>query len=177
MNRAVPTKLKRLRGTARKDRVPENEPEPDADEKLLMEPPDEISDKAKKHWRKIARELYDAGLLTNLDRDALMMYCQSYAEWVEATEMIRKYGPVIMINERTIERVNKKTGERTIEKAGGQPAQNPAWLIKDRCEKTMKAILKEFGMSPSSRATINAEPRKKPTNKNRFARFGKQKSA
>src|SRR3954470_22329956 len=77
----MPTNLKVLRGTFRKDRVHSAEPQPEA---AMPTCPSFLSKEAKKEWRRLSGELYILGLLTRLDRAALAGYCAAYARWAEA---------------------------------------------------------------------------------------------
>ena len=132
----LPTHLKVLKGTAQPCRTQKNEPTPKAD-KVKM--PFGLSGDAKKHWRVVSKQLIDAGVLTNLDVFALQMYCEAFARWAHANAQIQKYGPVV------------KT-------PNGFPAQSPYLQIANKAFDQMKGMLTEFGMTPSSRTRINAEP-------------------
>jgi len=95
-----------------------------------------LSPIAKKEWRRIARELYNLGLLTVLDRAALEGLCQCYARWREAEDkaLIAIY----------------KTNS-------GYVGQNPYINIAIKYAKEMRSFLVEFGMTPSSRARVNID--------------------
>ncbi|MFO7905810.1 MAG: phage terminase small subunit P27 family [Pirellulaceae bacterium] len=95
-----------------------------------------LSDKGKAHWKKVSADLKDAGILTNIDVHALAMYCESYARWADANEKIQQYGPVV------------KT-------PNGFPAQSPYIQIANKAFDQMRAMLTEFGMTPSSRTKIS----------------------
>jgi phage terminase small subunit len=47
----------------------------------LPMPPEHLMDEAKVEWGRVAHDLYEAGLLTKIDRAALAGYCQIYARW------------------------------------------------------------------------------------------------
>lgn len=84
-----PTHLKLVTGTARRDRMPKNEPMPD----LALPPvPPELCDDAKLEWGRVSIELYKLGLLTSIDRSALAAYCAAWGRFVRAERMLRTLG-------------------------------------------------------------------------------------
>ena len=82
-----PTQLKILQGTFRKDREPENEPEPEKIEEEIN-PPSHLSWMAKKKWKELVPELIELGLLTNIDLGALEICREAYAMAIEAKKAI-----------------------------------------------------------------------------------------
>ncbi|GAH65364.1 unnamed protein product, partial [marine sediment metagenome] len=87
---------------------------------------------AKKQWRKIAKELFNLGLLTNIDLSTLEAYCQCYARWRNAEEKSKV--TVFKENEKVI--------------------QNPYISIALRYLKEMRHFITEFGMSPAARTRV-----------------------
>lgn len=133
----TPTNLKILRGNPGKRALPKNEPTPEV---ACPPPPDILSPVAKKHWKVIARQLFDANIMTNLDIDALTIYCEAYSRWVQAGEAIQKEGVII----------KQKSHDGSVEYLKA----NPYMQIQQKSFDQMKAILTEFGMSPSSRTRV-----------------------
>jgi P27 family predicted phage terminase small subunit len=86
----------------------------------------------------MARKLYDLGLLTEIDRTALALYCQAWARWVEAEEEVRKLGAIV-------------------KSPSGYPIQNPYLAVANRAMRDLRAMLTEFGMTPSSRSRVSVE--------------------
>ena len=108
-----------------------------------MQAPRELSAAAKREWRRVARDLYEAGLLTVVDRAVLAAYCQAWANWIKAETAAEREGDVVITS-------------------NGNPIQNP-WrsIANKQWELTVKAAV-EFGMTPSSRSRIRVEkPEKK----------------
>jgi len=103
--------------------------------------PAELSDEAKKEWRRLTKELAAAGLVTRLDREALALLCAAYARWAEAEAAIRKYGLVI-------------------KSPSGFPMQSPYLAIANKALDQVRLLLAEFGMSPSSRTRVHMVPQK-----------------
>ena len=133
----VPTALHILRGNpSKKDLSATNEP---VLKGAAPTAPRYLSKEAKKHLRQIAKQLVECKVMTKLDGDALSTYCVAWARWVEANDHLKI--------------------ESTIIKApGGYMMQNPWLSISNQAFNQMKALLVEFGMTPSSRTKVQAIP-------------------
>lgn len=129
----LPTKLKILKGTAQQCRINKKEPKPKSDRVKM---PSGLSLEAKKCWRSVSKELSAAGVLTNMDVHALSLYCEAYARWIDANRQIEKYGTVIKA-------------------PSGYPVQSPYLAISNKAFDQMRAMLVEFGMTPSSRTKVS----------------------
>ena len=127
-----PTALTILKGNPSKRPLPENEPKPKVG---TPRAPKHLSDVAKKHWRKVVHELAAAKIMTCLDTDALSLYCEAYARWIDANEHLQKYGTVV-------------------KSPKGFPMQSPYLSISNKAFEQMKAMLNEFGMTPASRTKV-----------------------
>ena len=112
-------------------------------------PPKTLSEEARKHWLKISKELEACGVLTLVDKDALAIYCELYAQWIDAGEMVRKKGMVIA-DPRYADRETKKG------KAMVVPVLSPYFKASLKLSEQMKQMLCEFGMTPSSRSRIQS---------------------
>lgn len=125
-----------------------NEVQPRADN---IERPDFLKHNkiAQRAWRRLVDELTELGLLTNVDTDALAVYCDAYSKYIEATENIKREGV-------TIEYTNKAGHTNTIE--------NPNVNVAKKYYKIMKDMMAEFGLTPAARAklAIPKEERKEP---------------
>jgi P27 family predicted phage terminase small subunit len=130
-----PTALKLVEGTYREDRVAKNEPRPKV---AIPKPPKHMSALALEEWNRIVEELRDNGLMTNLDRAALVTYCEMWANYVTASEKV------------------KKTGGMVIQTTGGNFMDNPYFSAQKRSAELMHKFLIEFGMTPASRTRISA---------------------
>lgn len=129
----VPTALKLIRGTDQPSRVNKDEPKPKAD-KIKM--PKGMSKLAQQHWDLVCCQLKDAGIITNLDVTALMLYCESFSLWRDATDKITTHGAVVK-------------GRMDF------PVRSPYLIVAQKAFDQMKTMLTEFGMTPSSRAKIS----------------------
>jgi phage terminase small subunit len=68
----MPSSLRMLKGNPGRRPMTKTEP---AVPPGIPEPPEFLTDVALQEWRRVAPELAAAGLLTELDRAALSMYC------------------------------------------------------------------------------------------------------
>jgi len=132
--RPTPTRLKIIKGTDQPCRIRKDEPKP-ADDNIQM--PDDMSAGAIKQWDKVSKQLKEARIITNIDVDALSMYCEAYATWIDANKAIQKHGVVVK---------NKS----------GFPVQSPYFLVANKAFDQMRAMLTEFGMTPSSRTRVSS---------------------
>lgn len=132
----IPTKLKQLKGTARKSRINKHEPKPEA---VVPLAPNHLSILAIAEWDRVTGELYSLGLLSQIDRASLAAYCQAYGRWVQAEKELNEQG-------------------LTITTSNGNVIQNPLVGTANRAMELMHKFLTEFGMSPSSRARVSATP-------------------
>lgn len=130
-----PTALKVLAGNPGKRAINHAEPTPRV---VMPKPPEHLSDAEKEKWKSTVRELYPLGLVTNIDKDHLAMYCTIYVRWVKAERMVRDKGEII------------KT-------AAGNIIQNPYLSIANRALDQLNKLGAEFGMTPSSRSRVKAD--------------------
>ena len=91
---------------------------------------------AKRMWAALLPELQRLGLMTVLDGNALAAYCQAYAEFKLATETLKREG-------------------RVFETGNGYKVAHPAVAQQTRAFQTMERFGNHFGLSPSSRASLN----------------------
>ena len=138
-----PTNLKVIENTDRRDRTTRDEPKPKS---ARPSPPRHLSDEAKAEWRRVCGELYNLGLLTNVDRAALAIYCQAYGRWEQAETAIAKMA-------------EKDPAMRglVIKTSNGNAIQNPLIGTANKAMADMMRYASEFGMTPSARSRISAE--------------------
>lgn len=85
-------------------------------------------------------ELARLGLLTKVDRTALAAYCQAYARWREAEEILQEKGLTMEIETKS---------------GGIYEQQRPEVAIAHKCMKEIKDFCAEFGLSPSARSRMS----------------------
>ena len=133
-----PSALKLLRGLPGKRKLSLDEPQP----ALLSgaQPPEWLDEEAKVEWQRLAPILERLGVFTETDTTALTAYCEAWATWKAATQKIRQFGMVIK------------------GKDGDLPIVSPYVKIAEKSFLQVKAMLIEFGMTPSSRARVQKQP-------------------
>lgn len=131
-----PTAVKMLEGNPGKRHLNPFEPVP-VQRSKAPECPDWLEEEAKNEWNRLADNLADLGLLTEMDIQAFASYCQAYARWREAEEFITQHGSIV------------KTGS-------GSWQQVPQVSIAHQNQKIMMQAAAEFGLTPSSRSRIIA---------------------
>lgn len=129
-----PTALKILKGNPGKRPLNTDEP---VVESSIPNPPAELSTAALAEWDRISVELFNAGLLSNIDLAGLAAYCSIYARWIEAEKHIQTTGMIIA-------------------SPNGYPLVSPYLSIVNKCLQQMRGYLQEFGLSPSSRSRIKS---------------------
>lgn len=138
-----PTLLKLIEGNRGKRRINRSEARPRLE---MPSVPSHLSREAKLEWGRVCRALYDAGLLSRLDRAILAAYCTSYARWIEAERIVAEAGSLI------------------VQTANGFNVQHPAIGISRRAAADMAKYAGELGMTPSSRSRVTAVPPPVPPN-------------
>jgi P27 family predicted phage terminase small subunit len=103
--------------------------------------PSWLKGEGKKEWERIAGELEELGLLTNIDIGSLAICCDAYGKYVVATRQIKN-------KELLLEHVNA-AGKRNM-------VANPIINIAVKYADLYKKYMTEFGLSPSARARLLA---------------------
>lgn len=108
----------------------------------IPECPEHLSERAKQEWQRIAPELEKLGLISNIDRTALAIYCHAYARWVDAEEKLKALGDRGLID--TTPSGYKQIG---------------VWYqISKSAVEQMHKSMGDFGMTPSSRTRVTPSP-------------------
>ena len=130
----TPTAIKELEGNPGTRALNDKEPKP---VKKAPACPKWLEDEAKKEWRRLAKQMEQLGILTQVDMAAFAGYCQAYARWKEAEEFITQHGSIV------------KT-------PSGYWQQVPQVSIAQTYLKIMNKFAEQFGLTPSSRSRIIA---------------------
>lgn len=86
-----PTALKILEGNPGKRPLNDKEPKPDSKAPRC---PSWLEEEAKREWKRMSKTLETIGVLTKIDKAAFAGYCQAYATWKEAEEVLSKHGTI-----------------------------------------------------------------------------------
>lgn len=121
--------------------------------KNKVKPPAWLDDVAKKEFKRLAKELLEIDLVTNIDVDMLAAYCDAYSQYIECTKIIKQEGLMV---------------EYTNKAAETNKVPHPLLTKKRQLFDQMKAIALEFGFTPSARAKLalpKEEPKEDPIQK------------
>tara|TARA_R110002020_G_scaffold273792_1_gene488952 strand:+ start:24 stop:473 length:450 start_codon:yes stop_codon:yes gene_type:complete len=130
-----PTALKLIHGSRDRHKN-KNEPKPTG----LAEMPEWLNPAAVSCWELLAPELEAIGLLTNVDANAMAIYCTAYAEMVEAEAELLQGGKT-QVTKDGFKRVSP-------------------WLnIRNEAQKRMQQIGAQFGLTPATRTKIEVMPK------------------
>ncbi|WP_026486816.1 phage terminase small subunit P27 family [Caldanaerobius polysaccharolyticus] len=120
-----------------------------------IKPPKWLNKTAKKEFNRIVKEMAETGLLTNIDVDALAIYCDALSQYIECCKIIEREGLMV---------------EYTNKAAETNKVPHPLLSKKKQLFEQMKAIASEFGFTPSARAKI-AIPKQEEKEETKFDRL------
>lgn len=149
-----PTKLKVLEGNPGKRKLNSNEPQP---QRGKLPCPTHLPDEAKKVWKRVVPELDRLGLLTIVDKELLIIYCQSYADWFKATEWIKEHGDVFAVKD-------EKGKVKYVQ-------QMPQVAIASKAAERVHKIAQQFGLTPAARASLSVESSGKQVSQEAVRKF------
>jgi P27 family predicted phage terminase small subunit len=128
-----PTALTLLTGNAGKRPLPKNEPKPEV---VAPDPPATLSAAGKTIWNEIVTPLAALRVMTVMDVMALEMLCETEVRYRIAVKKIRTASKLVSISPNGFQ-------------------QQSAWLtVANKAFEQKLKILTEFGMTPSSRTSI-----------------------
>ena len=129
-----PTHLKLLQGNPGNRPLPVKEPQP---ARASPDPPPDLVGEALAEWNRVVPELARLGLVSVLDRAALVVYCQAWEAYNIARQAFAEYGPLV-------------PGRRE-----GELIKNPAaQVMRDQAD-LMSRFGSKFGLTPSDRARLS----------------------
>ena len=129
-----------------------NEPEPEI-YKDLPRMPAELNADGKRFYKKMGKRLMTMQLLSPLDLEYFVLMCEEYEDY----RMARKFC--------------KEQNQQLIKTSFGNIIQNPAIGLRNKTRSELKKTFQQFGLSPSSRASISIE--KPKTDDDQFAELEK----
>ena len=116
----------------------------------IPEPPNYLDDAALAHWQEITAQIAEAGVLSKLDRDALIIYITTWSRWHRAEAELAKTG--------------KKQGVIIVAR-NGYMQPNPWYKIAKDCLRVMTTYIDKFGLSPRARDRLTFPEAKKASSK------------
>ena len=147
-----PDALKKLHGTARKDRTVESS----ATATGMPTRAIGLSSQAGRVWESLAPKLHGLGLLAEIDQSTFACYCQAYADWLEVTRVLNKRGIANWYTET-------ESGYRQV---------IPEVAVRDKAYQVMQRLGMRFGLDPSSRSGIATDGRQKIATETEAFLFG-----
>lgn len=136
--RPAPQELKKQRGTARKDRAPENPVIVDK-AKPVKATPSFLKAKGKMMYERAVGHLHIMGLLSSVDDTSLELLAMAYQEWYSAELMLQREG-------RIYETVSSN-GAKLLKPHPAAAQSSDAW-------RRIRMMLIEFGLTPASRSKM-----------------------
>ena len=158
-----PTQLKVLSGTDQPCRINPNEAKSKPVDKVPSAPK-WLSSLGKKIYKDTTRQLMASKVLTPVDLQMLITYCQEYANYIEIMMMFQPDKNGNVQQERVI---------LTKTKQGTMHQVNPLIKIAQASLDKAKSIGVEYGLTPSSRSRVNQV---KEDEQDEFTRFLKQRA-
>ncbi len=140
-----PSALKQLTGNPGKRKLNEHEPAFSGAPKC----PAWLSKVAKQEWRRIVGELTALDMLRSVDTASLAAYCQSYARWRSAEEIVEREGQTV--NEPIVSKAGEVIGSRV--------RRHPATTVARESQAAMLKAAALFGFDPSSRSRLSVAPK------------------
>nr|WP_279086806.1 phage terminase small subunit P27 family [Comamonas thiooxydans] len=119
--------------------------------------PSWIWPEAKKEWKRIATELERYGLISKLDRAALVLYCQAWAKMVWAERALTR---AMKLAEDARAEAESKGLEYLggdglmVKTANGNFTYSHHWVVGKHAASEVKRYLDLFGLSPSARSRV-----------------------
>lgn len=141
----VPAAVKRARGTFQPSRTRE-------DVQLALDipqPPEWLDKEAQAEWDRVVPLLYEAKVLTRIDRGILTNYCLAWSLCVNATRSYMKDG-------LTVTRVSSKLTGNSI--PSKRLAPHPMIRVAHEARAQARLLGAELGLSPSARTRITLQP-------------------
>ena len=112
----------------------------------IPNPPIKLGATARRHWKYVVPLLEQMGVLSAIDSAALAAYCQTFEQWSDLEDVIKKDNKLAEDDETKLSLRDKLSVGRS--------------LIQIRNQ--MRMMLAEFGMTPASRGRVSVLDYKKP---------------
>jgi len=137
----TPTVLKEMYGTARADRVLENEMQVDLLSKL-PEAPDLLSEIGIAEWYKVTTQLFNLKMLHDVDQSLILAYCNEMSLYIESELELRENG--------RIDNFKNSNGDLIRSQA------KPLVKVKNDALANALKLAVQFGLTPVARTNISA---------------------
>ena len=154
--KALPGNVHLLRGNPSKKSIGEllGEFQPEVE---IPGAPSWLWAEAKKEWKRISVELEKYGLISKLDRAALVLYCQAWAKMVWAEQQLTRAMKIAEQKRTDAEAAGHEYdgGDGIMVKtAGGNFTYSHHWVVGRNAAAEVRRYLDLFGLSPSARSKV-----------------------
>lgn len=155
--RALPANVHVLRGNPSKKSVGDlmGEFQPEVE---IPGAPSWLWAEAKKEWKRVSVELEKYGLISKLDRAALVLYCQAWAKMVWAEQQLTRAMQIAEQKRAEAEADGREYdgGDGIMVKtASGNFTYSHHWVVGRNASAEVKRYLDLFGLSPSARSKVS----------------------
>lgn len=145
----LPNEIKAAQGTLQPCRVKKDLIKPTIE--LNTQSPEELNEWGANLYNQLATEYNKIGLISVLDVGSLFLLCNEFGTYCEADDIIKAKG--LEVQTEIIDKDGDPTGRYKTE-------TNPMLKVRNDALKNYKSLCTEFGLTPVSRATISAPPKK-----------------
>ncbi len=114
--------------------------------------PKHLRREARKEWKRITPHLYELGLISQIDRAALEMYCQVYGHMVELN--IAQGKRIDALIARGVDYYEAVEATSIMSTASGYKQESALVSTIKNLRKECLNYLQQFGLSPSARARV-----------------------
>ena len=153
-----PTWLRVVEGNPGKRPLNTLEPRPPTDPRMRC--PSWLDPEAKRLWRRLVPDLCRARIVTVVDREVLIAYCQAWSRWRKAEEFIQKRGEVYPV---------RASDGRII-----SMAPFPQVAIARQLLQALRGLQQELGLTPSARTRLEIEPQREPSELDKFLEYSRR---
>lgn len=137
--RPLPANVHAIRGNPSKKSAAELQGQGGVQVEAKIPPcPAFLTKDARAEWKRITKDLQILGLISDLDRGELAVYCQAWADWKKARE-----------------KITELEDQGFVESTPSGYKQMSTWMqIANRAEERMRKAGGSFGLNPSARASL-----------------------
>ncbi len=137
-----------------------------------VKPPTYLDKKLKSKFKKIAKELMELDIISNLDCDALARLLIVEDDFLKITEQIKQTDMMIETIEIKDQEIDGEIKKVDVKILTVNEEYNKLQIMRDRCWKQVRQGAADFGLTISSRCRL-VVPKVEETKENRFLKHAK----
>lgn len=135
-----------------------------------VKPPAYLPTKLKKEFKKIANELIEIGIMTNLDNDGLARFLMAQKMYLDVTDNLMKIPSTIEVPKMVRNEYGEKVQEGTM--VAANPEFTDILVNQDKLFKQCRAAASDLGLTISSRCKLVVPKKEEKKAPSKFAKFG-----